>query len=287
MQNQKMMLMTPPKVEMEELKNLFFQLDNKNNNEKNKYSYFQKEILKNKEDFINIDKIKEALISLKGKKINSVYLTGEEPLAHPDFNQILRMCLKISNTTVITNGTMINDKKARFLRKIDDESQFETIYRINLDSVNEIKNDNYRGRGSYRKTINAILNLLKYEFNPIINVINYENRSEKEIFNEFQEFFYKKGFELEDINLKIIPYFTNIQNNETYEDENIDKIKLDCYTSRIITQNGVYSCCMLANDYRARLGSSIEDFSKITYLDCEKCSICIKSKRKIQVNDWM
>ena len=30
---------------------------------------------------------------------------------HPDFNQILRMCLKISNVTVLTNGTMINDKK--------------------------------------------------------------------------------------------------------------------------------------------------------------------------------
>ena len=102
---------------------------------------------------------------------------------HPDFNQILRMCLKISNTTVLSNGVMINDKKARFLRKIDDESQFETIYRISLDSTNELENDSMRGRGSFRKALGAIISLLKYEFNPIISVLNYKNKPKEEILN--------------------------------------------------------------------------------------------------------
>ncbi len=288
MQNQKIMFMTPPKVELKELKNLFFQLCSKTCNLKCKYCYIEKNPYKKEEDFINIDKIKQALLLVKGQKLNSIYLTGGEPLMHPDFNQILRMCLKISNTTIMSNGVMINDKKARFLKKIDDESEFETIYRISLDSTDEIENDMYRSRGSYRKALCAIFSLLKYEFNPIISVINYKNRSREEIFKEFREFFFKKGFELEDINLKIIPFFT--KNDETSQVEFVENMqfdKLDCYNSRIVSQSGVYSCPMLVNDYRARLGSSLNNCSKINYLDCEKCSICIQTHQKAQVNDWM
>ena len=289
MQNQKVMFMTPPKVEIVELQNLFFQLCTKTCNLKCKYCYIEKNPYKNEEDFIHIDKIKESLMLMKGKKLNSIYLTGGEPLMHPDFNQILRMCLKISNTTIMSNGIMINDKKARFLRKIDDESQFETIYRISLDSTDEIENDNLRGRGSFRKAVCAILSLLKYEFNPIISVVNYKNRTKEEIFDDFQKFFKKRDFEIEEINLKILPYFpNNLEMNDFEENPDMEKYKnLDCTTSRIVCQNGVYSCPILANDYRARLGTSLDDCSNTTFLDCEKCSICLKYNLKNQVNDWM
>ncbi|MBQ8847566.1 MAG: radical SAM protein [Candidatus Gastranaerophilales bacterium] len=288
MQNQKIMFMTPPKVELIELQNLFFQLCTKTCNLKCKHCYIERNPYKNEEDFINLDKIKQALMHVKGKKLNSIYLTGGEPLMHPDFNQILRMCLKISNTTVMSNGVMINDKKARFLRKIDDESQFETIYRISLDSTNEIENDNLRGRGSFRKALCAIMSLIKYDFNPIISVVNYKNLSKEEIYEDFRDFFFKKGFELESINLKIIPFFS--KTDETMQIEMVENIqieKLDCYNSRVVSQNGIYSCPMLVNDYRARLGSALNNCSKINYLDCEKCSICTQTNQKVQVNDWM
>ena len=288
MQNQKIMFMTPPKVELLELKNLFFQLCAKACNLKCKYCYIERNPYKNEEDFIALDKIKQALMCIKGKKLNSIYLTGGEPLMHPDFNQILRMCLKVANTTVMSNGIMINDKKARFLRKIDDESQFETIYRISLDSIDEIENDNLRGRGSFRKAVVAIMSLLKYEFNPIISVVNYKNRTREEIFTEYQEYFSQKGFLMEDINLKIIPFFS--RDDETKQIEMIENVqiqKLDCYSSRVISQNGIYSCPMLADDYRGKVGSCLNNYSKINYLDCEKCSICASVNQKVQVNDWM
>ncbi len=288
MQNQNLTLLTPPKVELKELKNIFLQLSSKVCNLKCKFCYIEKNSSKKEEDFLPLEKIKQTLIYLKGKTINSIYLTGGEPLLHPDFNQILRMCLKVSNTTVMSNGIMINDKKARFLKKIDDESNFETIYRISLDSINEFENDEYRGRGSYRKALYAIMSLIKYEFNPIISVVNYHNKPRNLIFKEFQEFFYKKGFEIEDINLKIIPYFPAFKEISAPEEiQNINQNKLDCYNSRVVAKSGIYACPMLVNDYRARLGSSINDFSKVNYLDCEKCLICTKFNQKAQVNDWM
>lgn len=288
MENQQLIFKTPPKVELIKLDNLFFQLSSKACNLRCKHCYIERNPYKNEEDFISVDKIKQNLILAKNLNLKSIYLTGGEPLIHPDFNQILRMCLKISNVTVLSNGTMINDKKARFLRKIDDESQFETIYRISLDSTNELENDNLRGRGSFRKALLAISSLLKYEFNPIISVINYKNKEKSQIFEEFQKYFSKKDFILDDINLKIIPFFNKDEENNQIEiDKELNFEKLDCKNSRIISQNGVYACPMLVNDYRARLGSNIDNCSRVNYLDCEKCSICIKSKQKNQVNDWM
>jgi len=288
MENQQLIFKTPPKVEMEKLDNLFFQLCSKACNLKCKHCYIERNPYKNEEDFISLDKIKQNLIMAKNLNLKSIYLTGGEPLLHPDFNQILRLCLKISNVTVLTNGTMINDKKARFLRKIDDESQFETIYRISLDSTNELENDALRGRGSFRKALVAINSLLKYEFNPIISVVNYQNKEKSQIFEEFQSYFSKKGFTLDDINLKIIPFFNkNDENFEVELNEEINSEKLDCKNSRVISQNGVYACAMLVNDYRARLGTNINDCSRINYLDCEKCALCINYRQKVQVNDWM
>lgn len=288
MQNLNQSLAIPPKIKLDELKNLFFQLSVKSCNLKCKNCYIVKNPYKNEDDFISLEKIKQTLFFIKNEKskLNSIYLTGGEPLLHPDFNQILRMSLKISNVTVLTNGTLINDKKARFLKKIDDESSYETIYRVSLDSIDEIENDNLRGRGTFRKALSAINSLIKYEFNPIITVINYKNKEKSEIFAEFSDFFAKKGIEIEDINLKIIPYFPkNFEIFDVYENQ-YDNFLPDCKTSRVVSQTGIYSCPMLVEDYRARLGSSLDDSSENNYLDCEKCLICLKNNQKIQINDW-
>ena len=278
--------MSAPQVELKELNNLFFELCYKACNLKCKHCYIEKNPYKQEKDFIPLDKIKNALLQTRGENLSSIYLTGGEPLMHPDFNTILRMCLKCSNVTVMTNGVMINDKKARFLRKIDDENTNETIYRVSLDHFDELKNDEIRGRGSFRKAMSAILNLAKYEFNPIISVCNYFCESREELFKGFYELFKKHGFEIEDINLKVMPYFEKDDREEFIEDFDFDKTKLDCSNSRILSINGVYSCPALSNDFRARCGLDMSNYSKRTFLDTRKCSKCIKHFSKNQANDF-
>ncbi len=276
-----------PKVEMKELNNLFFELCYRACNLKCKHCYIEKNPYKQEKDFIPLDKIKQALLDTRGENLTSIYLTGGEPLLHPDFNTILRMCLKFSNVTVLTNGYMINDKKARFLRKIDDENNFETIYRISIDHFDELKNDEIRGRGSFRKALSAVLNLAKYEFNPIISVCNYYGESKEDLFAGFSSLFKKYDFEIEDINLKIMPYFDKNANEGFIEDFDIKKEKLDCYNSRILSINGVYACPALSRDFRARCGSDMSNYSKKTFLDTKTCAKCIEHFSKNQANDWM
>lgn len=280
-----MQFMSAPEVEMKELNNLFFELCYKACNLKCKHCYIEKNPYKQIKDFIPLEKIKAALLETRNDAVSSIYLTGGEPLLHPDFNAILRMCLKFSNVTVMSNGILINDKKARFLRKIDDENNFETIYRISMDHFDELKNDEIRGRGSFRKAMSAILNLAKYEFNPIISVCNYFRESREDLFKGFYNLFKKNNFEIENINLKIMPYFEKREETQEIPD-NFDPSVLDCSNSRVLSVNGVYSCPALSNDFRARAGSDMSNYSKRTFLDKSRCSTCALHGGKNQANDF-
>lgn len=278
-----------PISELSELNNLFIELSYKACNLRCKHCYIEKSPYKQEKDFIELEKVKKALADIEGQNIKSIYLTGGEPLMHNDFNQILRMCLNLTNVTILTNGTLINEKKARFLKKIDDESDFETIYRISFEHYEELKNDDIRGRGSFRKAFCATSGLIKYGFNPIISTVNYYDEPEEQLYGGFLKLFEKAGLDFEPINLKIIPHFkrnTNVKENLVVS-KNLDVSKIDCINSRVLTKKGVFCCPILSGDFRARTGNDLTNYSKKIVLDTEVCRICLAHGNKAFVNDWM
>lgn len=263
-------------IQMTALNNLFIELTAKHCNQHCKHCYIDFPQYKKVEDFIDIDIIKDALNDTMPEKIQCIYLTGAEPMTHPDFNAILRMCLKRSNVCICTNGSFINEKKARFLKKVEDESTNEIIFKISIDHYNEIKNDDIRYRGAFRQAIFAIKHLVKYDFNPIISVTNYYKEDKKSLTEGFQTIFEKNNFDLNNSNLQIVEWHDKnakfegeIQNNRT---------KLDCEYGRILTAQGVYTCPFLANDYRGRCGSSFKDYTKKISLETSFCNTCTKSQ---------
>ena len=130
-----------PVCQLKELNNLFIELTEKNCNQHCRHCYIDFPLNKNVKDFISIDAVKEALIDTKKENIECIYLTGAEPMTHPDFNSILRACLKRSNVCIFTNGTFINEKKVRFLKRVEEESSYEIIFKLSIDHFDEIKND--------------------------------------------------------------------------------------------------------------------------------------------------
>ncbi len=272
-----------PVVRLNKLDNLFIELSRKACNLKCRHCYIEKSLYKQENDFIELEKIKNALKHISGKNVRSIYLTGGEPLMHSDFNQILRMCLSITNVTILTNGVMINEKKARFLRKIDDESNFETIYRISFEHNDEVKKDSIRGRGSFRKALFALMALSKYDFNPIVSTTNFYKENEESLVEGFKNMFKKAGLEFEAINLKIMPHFA--KGDIEYGGNN--STNLDCANSRILTKKGIFSCPALSGDFRARMGNDLSNFSNKMVLDTEFCQICMTHNGKAFVNDWL
>ncbi|MDD3013344.1 MAG: radical SAM protein [Candidatus Gastranaerophilales bacterium] len=285
-----------PHVELKNLRNLWFHLTGLSCNLKCKHCYLGCFPNNKTRNFLTMDKIKVALEESKKYKIEEIYLTGGEPLLHPDINNIIRLTLKHTNVTILTNATLINDKKARFLRHIEQDFNNELIFRVSLDHYSEEKCDEIRGKGSFKKILSGIDNLIRYGFNPIISAVNIWEESEDSLKEGFFDLLKKKGFEPDEINLKIIlplkigEYSKNIQSyeeNEYVSDSNIkNPDRLDCANTRVVTDNGIYACPALVNDPRGKVGSSLLNSSEKFFLEPNACYTCQFNKTGLFNNNW-
>lgn len=269
---------TPTTNSLIELKNLFIEMTALNCNQKCKHCYIDFPFKKNPQDYIPLEKVSDALRDLKEENIQIIYLTGAEPMTHPQFNSILRLCLKKTSVCICTNASLINEKKARFLKKVEQEGNNEIIFKLSLDHYDEIKNDNIRYRGAYRQTINAIKSLIKYEFNPIITITNYYNEPENILQKEFNTIFDKIGFQTSQINYQINKYHDRYKELET--ELKSDK-KYDCSWGRVLTSKGIYTCPFLSNDYRGFSGCDFSKFSPKNTIETEFCQTCMQNKDKV------
>ena len=271
-----------PCVNLEKLEELFIEMTAQNCNLRCKHCYIDFKDKKIK-DFISIDVIKQALSSIHKQGLKYIHLTGAEPMLHPDFNQILRLCLKFSSVVIHTNALNINDKKARFLKKVQEEYENgnEIVFMISIDNHIEKENDELRGRGSYRKSIHAIQSLIKYDFNPILSIVNYKGLPVKDIKDNFKLMCSSFGFETSDLNFKIIPLMDKNHNGELSCDVDFQTLNIQCSKSRTLTINGVFNCPLLAADNRGKSGSDFNDFSVKSYIETQFCTQCFKHNIKL------
>ena len=260
-----------PVYKLEELNNIFIELTAKNCNQRCPSCYIDFPMSKNIKDFIAVDKIKEALDDTKYENLYCIYLTGAEPMTHPDFNTILRLCLKRCNVCICTNASFLNEKKIRFLKKVEDEGSTQIFFKLSLTHYNEIESDKMRYRGNYRQTIYALKNLSRYNFTSVLSIQNCYNLSEKEIIESFNKIFKEQEIYNADIQITV--------SYPSFDDKNLSmpSKKTDCMYGRTLSQNGVYSCPFLANDYRGRSGSSFKDFSKTVSAETDFCATCSKN----------
>jgi len=267
-------------VTMKELKNIFIELTAKNCNMHCKHCYIDFPRFKKVDDFIKMETIKSALQDTENENVECIYMTGAEPMTHPDFNAILRYCLTKTNVCICTNGSFINEKKARFLKKVEEESEYKILYKISLDHYDELQNDSIRYRGAYRHAVFAIKHLLKYDFITIVAVTNYFNLPEEEIYKGFLNLFEKNNLNLTRENIRIAPYY-NRENPTSETPELSQNTKPDCTNSRTLTTTGIYTCPFLAGDYRGRCGSSFADYNKKSSLETNFCNICLNSEKPV------
>jgi MoaA/NifB/PqqE/SkfB family radical SAM enzyme len=283
---------------MKNLKNLWFLVTGFNCNLKCKHCYLGCSPSNKSRNFLNLDKIRKTIDAVKQEGFEEIYLTGGEPLLHRDINNIIKYCINFSNVIILTNATLINDKKARFLRQIEVASDFEIIFRVSLDHYKEIKNDEIRGKGTFRKTLSGINNLVNNGFSPIISAVNIWNEDENLFRSGFEELLTGVNIESSELNLKIIPAvktgsyainYSSYNDNEFPIAENFNRceqINFDCVNSRVVSDDGIYICPALLNDPRGKIGDKISDASKKFFLEPNPCYTCQTSNQKIFNNDW-
>lgn len=266
---------TAPVYKLEELNNLFIEMTAKNCNQRCGNCYIDFPMSKNIKDFISIDRIKEALNDTKTENLYCIYLTGAEPMTHPDFNSILRLCLKRCNVCICTNASFLNEKKVRFLKKVEDEGDNQIFFKLSLAHFDELQSDKVRYRGNYRQTIFALKTLCRYNFMSVLSIQNFYKLDKKDIFESFNYIFKEQEITNTDIQITV--------SHPDFSDENFSKpsAKTDCQYSRILCQNGIYSCPFLADDYRGRCGSSFKDYAKSVTAETDFCATCSKNNDSI------
>ncbi|MCQ2789427.1 MAG: radical SAM protein [bacterium] len=264
-------------VNLEKLNSIFIELTAKNCNQRCQNCYINFPVSKNIKDFISLDKIKSMLKTIQNDNVEYIFLTGAEPMTHPEFNSILRLCLKKTNVVICTNASFINEKKSRFLKKVEDEFEHEIIFLFTFVHYDELKNDSIRYRGSFRQVLSAVKCLSKYGFNPIFNILNYYQESSDVLIKNFIELLSKIGFSAERFNFQIREFY----NADAIDFEEINIGNYDCATSRTLTSLGIYACPFLANDHRGWTGNDFTSYSKQVYLETDFCATCAKNKNKM------
>ncbi len=287
-----------PSVEMRKLNNIWFQLTGFTCNLKCRHCYLSCNPTNKTKNFLNMDKIRKTLDEVDKSGLEEIYLTGGEPLLHRDINNIIRHCIKYTDVTIITNGTLINDKKARFLRQIEIDNDYEIIFRISLDHYEERKNDEIRGKGSYKKILGGIKSLVNNGFNPIITAVNLWEEDEATFKNGYFKLLSEFNFEPSEINLKIIPpvkageykkNYSGYGENDFVTAENIKNCapeNFDCFNTRLIAEDGVYVCPALVNDPRGKIGETLSDSPNKFFLELNTCFSCRGVNKKLFNNDW-
>lgn len=262
-------ILTAPVYKLEELNNIFIELTASNCNQRCKNCYLNLPSSSRKvKDFISIDRIKEMIVDTKKENLHCIYLTGAEPMTHPDFNSILRLCLKRCNVCICTNGSYLNEKKIRFLNKVESEGSYQIFFRLSLTHFDEIENDKCKYRGHFRQTIFALKTLSRYNFNSVLSIQNFYNLDEKLVYNSFEKIFNEQ--EIQNIDLQIFLSHPK-QSNESFVKTSC---KTDCMYGRVLSANGVYSCPFLSSDYRGRLGMDFKNYSKIVSAETDFCTTC-------------
>ncbi|MCR4881153.1 MAG: radical SAM protein [bacterium] len=268
------------------LENIWFQLSKVACNIKCKHCYLDCHQDTRKRNFLPAEKITDAF-KLDLPNLRMVYLTGGEPFLHPKINEIIRFCLKKSDVTICTNGTLVNEKKIKVLKTIEAAFLHKICFKFSLDHYMEGRNDEYRGVGVFKKVVNAIKLANRYNIPFSIVCVNLKNEDETLVRKGFSELFQKLGIVYKEEYIKVIPLlkmgtyskYYNISdktNTVTYEDLiDFDMEILDCKTSRVISSDGIYSCPALVNDPRGRLGEKLEDSSRNVYLETQTCYDCV------------
>ena len=247
----------------------------KNCNQRCKSCYIDFPMSKSVKDFISIDRIKEALEDTKYENLHCIYLTGAEPMTHPDFNTILRLCLKRCNVCICTNSSFLNEKKIRFLKKVEDEGLTQIFFKLSLAHYDELESDKAKYRGNYRQTIYSMKILSRYGFTTVLTIQNYYNLAPS-LINEM----FNKIFKEQDITNVDVQITASYPSSEA-EISVCQAARTDCMHGRVLSENGIYSCPFLSNDYRGRVGSSFKDFSKNVTAETDFCGICSKNNNYI------
>jgi len=204
---------------------------------------------------------------------------------NPEIEDILEVTLQYGPATVLTNGVILTPPRCRRLKRLTDASEYSLDFRVSLDGYDAATNDPIRGRGTFVRILEGASNLFRAGLNPVLTVTevhaaNGTVRGKQRFLRLLRELGIDKP------RLKVLPIFklgAETERTEAYarwqrltESETPEKGwgHLQCSSSRMVTDRGVWVCPILVNYPEAKMGEALADTLRDYPLRHSACWTC-------------
>jgi len=217
--------------------------------------------------------------------VKDLYFTGGEPFLNREILGILEDALRVAPTTVLTNATLIDDRRAGDLAALARATRYSFEVRVSLDGLTPETNDPIRGEGTFRTTIRGAEALHRAGIEPILTVAQtWSDEEDTGLRERFHALLRSLGIARPRV--KVLPLFRlgrEAGRTRGYEPEerltrehvvDYDFWNLQCSTSRMVTSRGVFVCPILIDVPAARMGSTLRETLRPFPLAHGACHTC-------------
>ena len=211
-----------------------------------------------------------------------VYFTGGEPFLHPRLLDLLADALERLPTTVLTNGTLIDERMADRLAGLAARVRYSLEVRVSLDHPDRQANDRVRGRGAFDRALGALVRLDRRGLPGILTATDLGPAGGEGLYGRLRELLLTAG--VTKPRIKLLPLFPvgraahGALPPDAAELEGVDLGRLQCADSRTVTSDGVYACPILAGLPEARLGrNGLAEALGPVGLAHAACRVCVET----------
>jgi MoaA/NifB/PqqE/SkfB family radical SAM enzyme len=224
--------------------------------------------------------VRAAISDAERLGVREIYFTGGEPFLHAEALALIAESLAIAPTTVLTNGTLLDDAMADALAALARRARYSLEIRVSLDDVDEAVNDAVRGAGAWAGALGAVIRLVARGLLPIVTATDVTPAGAPGRYDRLHDFLVARGVARP--RLKLMPTFALGRqgggSDERLTDaalEGFDRATLQCARARVVADGGVYACPILAGLPGARLSTrSLEDAFRPAVLYHPACVTC-------------
>lgn len=231
------------------------------------------------------DAVLQALVAGERQGVKEYYFTGGEPFLHPEVMRLIGATLQRGPLSILTNGILIDTKRAAQLAEAARASEYGLDLRVSLDGTTSEENDPVRGRGTFEQILAGARELMKAGINPVFTVTTVHaqyNGSDGHV--HFMGRLRDLGFPRPRV--KFIPPFQigrEARRSQAYpegfllsEGDLVEESPelLQCGSCRTVTAKGVYPCPILIEESGARMTGSLDEALVPIELNHPACVTC-------------
>ena len=216
--------------------------------------------------------------------VKEIYFTGGEPFLHPEIETLIADTLALAPLTVLTNGTLLPERRVTWLAALSRRSRFSLELRVSLDGIDAATHDAIRGPGAWIRALSGVGALSRAGLLPIVTLTEPRGVEPAAFAARARAVLIEAG--VREPRLKLLPLFRlgreagrsgGYGARETLAglpESAFDPHRLQCGSCRAVTSRGVFVCPLLVDEPAGRMGATLVESARPFELSHGACVTC-------------